>query len=163
MPSRIARLGWKLLQPLLRRLRPSDLALQNLSQRDRPGLTIELPEMVTCDELLRHGRAQLGQDNNAGALILFRKALELQASNPWVWHGIGDAHQLNGDYKEALEAYDRAITIQPQQGLHYGGRANALRELQQKADSLRAEMIALELDPTLAELFNWRKDAGHNR
>lgn len=163
MPSRIARLGWKLFQPLLRRLRPSEHALQNLSQKDRPGLTIELPELVTCDELLRQGRAQLGQDNHAGALSLFRKALELQVSNPWVWHGIGDAHQLNGDYKEALEAYDRAITIQPQQGLHHGGRANALRGLQQKAESLSAEKIALELDPTLAELFNWRKDAGHNR
>ena len=163
MPSRIARLGWKLFQPLLRRLRPSELALQNLSQKDRPGLTIELPDLVTCEELLRRGRAELGQNKHAEALSTFRNALELQASNPWVWHGIGDAHQLNGDYKEALEAYDRAITIQPQQGLHHGGRANALRALQREAESVIAERIALELDPTLAEIFNWRKDAGHNR
>ena len=163
MPSRIARLGWKLFQPLLRRLRPSELVLQNLSQKDRPGLTIELPELITCEELLRRGRAELGKQKPTVALSTFRSALELQASNPCVWHGIGDAHQLNGDYKDALEAYDRAITIQPQQGLHHGGRANALRALQRRAESLAAEGIALELDPTLAEIFNWRKDAGHNR
>ena len=81
MPSRIARLGWKLFQPLLRRLRPSELVLQNLSQKDRPGLTIELPDLVTCEELLRRGRAELGRQKPTVALSTFRSALELSPSH----------------------------------------------------------------------------------
>lgn len=159
MPSRIVRLGWRLLNPLLIRWRPTDQQLQTLSERDRPGLTIELPSVGSVTEMLRIGRAQLASQQLDQACSSFREALTLNPNNPWAWHGLGDALQLNADYKEALAAYERAIELQPRQGLHHGGHANALRALNRTTEAKASQSRALSLDPTLADIFNWRQDA----
>ena len=137
---------------LLKKVRPSEKMLRRLSKKDRPGLKIELPKREPT--LLEKGRTAFSNGQYADALHFFSQALQLDPNNAWNWHGRGDALQLMGDSTGALQAYERACALQPQTALHWGGKANALRRLQRSAESDSARRRALELDQSIAWLFN---------
>ena len=117
----MVRLGRRLLS------RPSDATLSRLASRDRPGMLISLPA-GTVDSLSA-GRAAFEAGHYADALHHFGVILEHDPDHPWAWHGRGDALQLMGSYQEALEAYETAASLQPDEPLHRAGIANALRAL----------------------------------
>ena len=137
---------------LLEKIRPSEKMLRRLSKKDRPGLKIDLPKREPT--LLEKGRTAFSNGQYADALHFFSQAVQLDPNNAWNWHGRGDALQLMGDSTGALQAYERACALQPQTALHWGGKANALRRLQRSAESDSARRRALELDQSIAWLFN---------
>ena len=135
----------------LRAFRPTDRHLRSLSQKERPGLQVDLPEVRRS--YLEQGRGSFSQKEYAEALHFFSLAIEEDPNNAWGWHGRGDALQLLGDYKGSLEAYDKAIILQPTTALHYGGKSNALRGLDQLDKADIAKKRALALDASIGWLF----------
>ena len=61
----------------------------------------------------------------------------------------GDALQLLGQPEFALSAYDRAVALAPETGLHHAGRSNALMALGRAAEADAALSVALARDPAL--------------
>ena len=142
----------RLFLSVLRRFRPSEQYLRELTKRDRPGLQIVLPKVPLSP--LEKGRQLFTQKEYAEALHFFSVAIDEDPNNAWGWHGRGDALQLLGDYKGSLEAYEKAIHLQPHTALHFGGKSNALRGLQKYDLAKVAKQRALELDASLEWLFN---------
>ena len=61
-----------------------------------------------------------------------------------------------GKLPEALEAFDRAIELDPNYAPPHNGRGNALRDLNRYEDALEAYNRAIELDPNYAPPHNNR-------
>ena len=139
---------WSILQ---RWIPPTSRHLQNLSNRDRPGLQVSLPKST-----IELGKTALEEHNFDEALALFDAATIENQENPWAWHGKGDAHQLKCDYSEALEAYKKACKLNPEEGLHWGGQANAYQGLGDFQQVSRLREFALGLDPSITWMFNDR-------
>jgi len=133
--------------------RPSDGLLRDLARQDRPCPPITMPDFGIgpgVEAQLREGRAAFSEGHYGDALHHFRTLTEADPKNAWGWHGRGDALQMLNAHAEALAAYDRAIDLAPERGLHHGGRANALSALDRSADADGAWSTALELDPSLS-------------
>ena len=137
---------WALVQKVFP---PSASHLSHLSRKDRPGMNIQLPKAE-----LELGRVQLESRNFKQALKHFETSILQNDDNAWAWHGKGDAHQWLGDYKEARDAYEQASALSPTEGLHWGGRANAVYGLKDftLADDLRKR--TLSLNPSLRWMFS---------
>jgi len=142
----------KILIRITNKIRPSEDQLRKLSRKDRPGLDINLPPIEPST--LEKGRHAFQQGEYAEALHLFSLTTKSDPNNAWGWHGRGDALQLLGDYKGALSAYEKAISLQPHTALHYGGKANTLRGLQRHREFEVAKQRALELDASVGWLFS---------
>ena len=139
---------WTLIQKIFP---PTSEHLHDLSRHDRPGMNIQLPK---SDLLL--GREMLEQQNFQQALAYFEASILQNDDNAWAWHGKGDAHQWLGDYKESLNAYEQASARSPAEGLHWGGRANALYGLKEYTVAHDLRQRTLILNPTLQWMFsNW--------
>ena len=83
------------------------------------------------------------------ALHHFGQRIQDAPEDSWAWHGRGDALQLMGEHAAALDAYQRAVEISENVGLHHGGVANALESLNRKSEAETHWKRALELDPGL--------------
>ena len=149
------RMAW-VLSPLVRR--PSDELLARLARVARPSPPVEVPtaaELGIVDHL-DEGRRALSGGEYAEALFHFRERLsETDDQDAWAWHGRGDALQFLGQSSDALAAYDRAVALQPRQGLHHLGRANALDALARSTEAEEATRHGLSLDPSLS----WMRSA----
>ncbi|MCJ7487009.1 MAG: tetratricopeptide repeat protein, partial [Candidatus Aminicenantes bacterium] len=58
---------------------------------------------------------------------------------------MGNAHLLNKSYQEAVSAYEKAMELDPMNGLHYSGLALVHVELKQYDDALAAAKRGVEL------------------
>ena len=128
---------------------PSAEHLHNLSRHDRPGMNIDIPESH-----LELGRKMLEAHNFQQALHHFEASILQNDDNAWAWHGKGDAHQWLGDYKESLHAYEQASARSPTEGLHWGGRANALYGLKEYTIAHDLRKRTLTLNPSLHWMFS---------
>src|SRR6266702_480697 len=75
------------------------------------------------------------------------------------WVDEGNAHYRARRYAEALEAYERAIALDPQDAFFHYHRGNALRRLKRYEEALVSFEQAIELDPNLAYAYNWKGNA----
>ena len=125
---------------------PQETTLRNLVRRDRKGMNISVS---TPNTPLEQGRIELQKSAFAEALIQFEIATKKNPQNNWAWHGKGDAFQFLGDYSCAQQAYEQAIRLSENIGLHYGGLANALRAQNQLQKAAEMWKKALDLDPSL--------------
>ncbi|MGB5099600.1 MAG: tetratricopeptide repeat protein [Methanothrix sp.] len=83
------------------------------------------------------------------ALKTFDGALQIDATSVVAWKGKGDALNETGRYVEAVNAYDKAITLSPEIGLlkayAWQGKGNALKALGRQAEAVAAFAKAKEL------------------
>ena len=128
---------------------PTPDHLHDLSRHDRPGMNITLPKSQ-----LELGRKMLEIQNFQQALYHFEASILQNDDNAWAWHGKGDAHQWLGDYKESLNAYEQASARSPTEGLHWGGRANALYGLKEHTIAHDLRKRTLTLNPSLQWMFS---------
>src|SRR5205823_2949431 len=63
------------------------------------------------------------------ALLRYEQAIEQDDRNADAWTGKGVSLQQLERYREALDAYDRALSLQPGHGLATRWRATCLRHL----------------------------------
>ena len=140
----------RVLSPLFGR--PSDELLTRLARVARPSPPIVVPSAADLGIIdhLDEGRRALSGGLYAEALFHFRERLtQTDETDSWAWHGRGDALQLLKQPDDALAAYDRAVALQPNQGLHHMGRANALESVGRGNEADAATRQALSLDASL--------------
>ena len=78
-------------------------------------------------------------------------AAEPEAADPWYF--IGEAYRFQGKYPEALTAYEKAITLNPNFGPAYVGRARVNMATNPKVDPLEDLETAIEKDPAYVEAY----------
>lgn len=125
---------------------PTGKTLHRLSKRSRH------PDLNTTEDhpTLSHARIVFESKNYAESVVLFTQLTRLNNQNAWAWHGLGDSYQLLGSSQAALQAYSKAIALQPNEGLHYGGRANAHQSLGNHNAEAQDWTMALQINPSLA-------------
>lgn len=112
------------------------------------------PKSFDCQHLL--GVISFQRGNYAAAIEEIDAALKINS-------GIADAHFNRGNVlkklkrlDEALESYDRAAELRPDDPLILNSRGSVLRELNQFADALDDFDAAIGLKPDFTEAFNNR-------
>ena len=103
---------------------------------------------------LEKARQALADGAYAQALSQFSLLIQDQPHDNWAWHGRGDAFQLMGAYPQAEIAYTKAHTLQPKEGIHLAGKANALLAQERMDEGEKAWRDALTLDPSLDWMRN---------
>jgi tetratricopeptide (TPR) repeat protein len=143
----------------------SDMARAMRLSEEAVGAGAVHPTLLSLTAL---GRMQAG--DNAGALPLLLRARELAPRHADLLNALGTCLTRLGRPREAVEAFDTALTIAPQDQRLHLGRALALEDLSE-LDAARAgfEQV-LALDPAasgalsrLAVLAVQRGDAGKAR
>ncbi len=88
----------------------------------------------------------------AAALWLFTRPMtpSYQAD---MWLGRGFWHYQNGRYKQAVEAFDEALAIDPAHAAAYYNRAHAYADLGQYAEALTDYGHVIDLYPGFAEVY----------
>ena len=128
---------------------PSKEKSLDLIRKDRhphPSLRYHSP--------LEKARKALADGEYAQALSLFSLLIQDRPKDNWAWHGRGDAFQLMGAYPQAEHAYTQAHMIQPSEGIHLAGKANALFAQNKKEEGDKLWLTALALDPSLDWMRN---------
>jgi tetratricopeptide (TPR) repeat protein len=74
----------------------------------------------------------------------------------------GDAQYKNEQYKEALNAYDQAIQLNPRCAPAYNGKGNVLHDLKRDEEALNAYDQAIQLNPRCAPAYNGKGNVLHD-
>lgn len=85
---------------------------QNFNKRK--AASAQVGDALATHALAQGGRRELDAGNIEQALVLFTRALEKDPNQIDAHIGIGDIHQVKGDYTRAAEQYDTARKINPQ-------------------------------------------------
>lgn len=76
---------------------------------------------------------------------------EPEAADPWYF--IGEAYRFQGKYEEALESYEKALTLNPNFGPAYVGRARANLGIEPKTNPLDDLETAIDKDPAFLDAY----------
>lgn len=118
---------------------------------------------------LSAARAALMSGDSAGAAQIAEAIVARDPKNALAWRLLGNASKQTKNYGRALEAFQRALTVDPsnpspiyQMATVYalqGDREAAFRTLSKAKKSRRIDMTQIESDPALASLKNDRRFA----
>ncbi|MGI0149468.1 MAG: tetratricopeptide repeat protein [Thermoplasmata archaeon] len=88
------------------------------------------PDQEEVHVLLQLAELALEGGDASMALLRYEQALQREDRNPDAWTGKGVALQQLERYREALEAYNRALSLKPDHALAQKWRATCLRHLE---------------------------------
>lgn len=103
------------------------------------------------------------------AIERFKKATEKWRDNHQAWYGLGDAHRMKREYKEAADAFEKAVQLQPDEPMYhmlygialYLKQVESVRKTQADRAGMKPEQIAdINIDFTAA---NFEKPLQHLR
>ena len=91
------------------------------------------PDREDAQVLLQLAELAMEGGDPQMALLRYEQALEKQPRNADAWTGKGIVLQHLERYREALEAYDRALSLKPDHGIAQKWRATCVRHLEREA------------------------------
>src|SRR5512136_1353274 len=66
------------------------------------------------------------------------------------WFSKGNALFNQSNYNESIQAYDKAIELNPQFALYWNGKGNSLNAQNKRDEAIQAYDKAIEIDPQYA-------------
>ena len=81
-----------------------------------------------------------------GSVIIITQSVP-RARSKGTWNNKGNMHSNKGRYEEAIEAYDKAIAINPDFAIAWGNKGNALNNLGRYEEAIKALDKAIAIDP----------------
>jgi len=96
---------------------------------------------------------QAYQKGDFQTMLTYLKTTVDMIETPDIVYLIGEAHRNLGQYQQALEAYERAIFLDPEFAPPYYGRALVKKTLEPEAEIIEDLDRAAELDPRYGEVY----------
>jgi len=96
------------------------------------------------------GLALAQEGKYAAAAAEFRKALEMDAEQPYIWANLADALSKNDELEPALEAYQKAIALKPDDAAMHTNLGVLLGRMGKSAESQEAFKKAASINPGAA-------------
>jgi tetratricopeptide (TPR) repeat protein len=81
------------------------------------------------------------------------QAVQYDPNSPDLWYYLGESQRMNGDYNDAVESYNRAISVNSLFAPAYVGRALTNSYLNPQADVIKDLELAISLDPNLLDSY----------
>ncbi len=131
-----------------------------------PGISLEV-ERVVLRALEKEPQKRFASVGEFAAALeeAYKKELALRQT-PMIegktkeqWRDEGIAHRKAGRYREAIAAYDHAISLDPNYAVAYGNRGIAYRELKEYQKALADYDRVIQLDPSYAKVYYNRGNA----
>ncbi len=99
------------------------------------------------------------EQNLPTAELYLAQALKIQPKNFDCLRLIGVTYALKGEYQEALNKFEQAITLSPRSGIAYSNKGNALKALGQFEAAILCYDKAISLMPNYHEAHNNKGNA----
>lgn len=80
--------------------------------------------------------------------------LKEKPDDPDLWYHLADLQERDGQYKEAIESYKKAVQLKPDMGYAYFKIGTAYNHLDQPADAVAAFKKAIRYMPNFAVAYN---------
>jgi tetratricopeptide (TPR) repeat protein len=105
----------------------------------------------SCDPFYQAGRllSELDQWDEAEAALT--KAVILRPRLPEGWYELGNVHLGTGKFESALQDYNRALQMDPQNATYCAYAGKALSKLNRHAEAIQFYRRAIQMDPDLWE------------
>ena len=105
----------------------------------------------SCDPFYQAGRllSELDQWDEAEAALT--KAVMLRPRLPEGWYELGNVHLGTGKFESALQDYNRALQMDPQNATYCAYAGKALSKLNRHAEAVRLYRQAIQMEPDLWE------------
>ena len=84
-----------------------------LSRLESMNPTVELPKGLSAEEYLTQGDIWFGEQNWAGAIVAYEKAIDLNPGLVWAHYNLGRVLVQQGQLERAILAYERTIETEP--------------------------------------------------
>lgn len=75
-------------------------------------------------------------------------AAEIDERTQYDWFSVGKMHETRNEYKEAIQAYEEAIKLDPKFAKAWFYKSRAHHALKQKKEARECAVKALQLEPT---------------
>lgn len=106
------------------------------------------------EEIFRQGLAHLQQEEWTIAVEMFSKVLNTNTLHTEAWYHRGLTYFKMKQYKEALDDFDQAALLQPQNPFRYASRAYVRSQIGDAHGAVEDYQKALDLDPEDAITLN---------
>jgi tetratricopeptide (TPR) repeat protein len=114
------------------------------------------------------GLRLFGEDDQAGAIAAYEKALELQPNWTDAMHGLAMAHANAGHLDEAIRVGNEIVTLDGEDPFAHTSlsmfyqRKSAIAEAAGDADEARAMIDAAEKEGAQARMLSWKQELKTN-
>jgi tetratricopeptide (TPR) repeat protein len=120
---------------------------QTLLLENPAGAKAEIPANASADDLIEAGAAALKSGNTRGAILLLRRATELQPLDKRAWNNLGLADMQARKFEEAASAFQKQAEVNPSDERAHDYLGVALLELHREDDAADAFRKQIELQP----------------
>lgn len=106
------------------------------------------------DLLVNFGVVEIQLNNINHAIVLFKKAIQVDSSHAYIHSNLGNALLEIHLYQEAIQSYDDAIRIDPSYYQAYYNKARCLKYEKNLEAAIENYMRAISIEPNYVEAFN---------
>jgi tetratricopeptide (TPR) repeat protein len=129
-----------------RRAVGSDLAQQLSVESTVAGAPVPPPDMK-ADDLVDSGRAAAQNGNLPVAIVLFKRATEVDPKNKVAWNNLGLVYFQMRDYEPAIAAFQKQLEVNPYDEFAYNYLGSVYRAERKYDDAAKAFNKQLENNP----------------
>jgi tetratricopeptide (TPR) repeat protein len=129
-----------------RRAVTSDLG-QVLSLESTVAGTPTAPPDMKADDLVESGRAAMANGNYSMAIMLLKRATEVDPKNKYAWNNLGIAYLDTRDNEDAIAALNKQIGVNPYDEYAYNNLGRAYWQERKYDDAVTAFHKQLEINP----------------
>ena len=113
-------------------------------------------DILSAIESAERGWSLIESDNNADAVKVLNKAIDLNPQFGIAYYIRGIAYHSLRNYQQAIQDYNRAIELNPQDAWAYALRGAAYGQLGNDQQAIKDYTKAIELNPLFAEAYDTR-------
>lgn len=95
---------------------------------------------------------------NHERILLLRKAIDLNSSVASYHRNLGSAYYVNLNYDLAVQEYDKAIQIEPDNLMNYHNKGSALYKDEKYKEAKECFLLALQKNSNVALSYSWLAD-----
>lgn len=119
----------------------------------------ENEKIGNLNNMLREARADMQANNYDAAVQIMQQAVAQDQTHDLLFGYLGDAELGAKQYPQAIDAYNKAIALKPDNAAYHNNLAQALAKTGKTDDAIKEYDKAAQLDPTQAGTYFFNEGA----